>query len=136
MNRVYILAFLIALLASFLLTPYVKKLAFKIGALDRPNKRKVHHKVMPRLGGLAIYCGFLLSVLCTMHISRDVLGLLLGGTVIMIVGVIDDKYQLPAKVKLLGQILAACVLVLFDIKIEWLNNPWGGYFYLDIFLSR
>src|SRR5574344_88646 len=133
MNRVYILAFLIALLASFLLTPYVKKLAFKIGALDRPNKRKVHHKVMPRLGGLAIYCGFLLSVLCTMHISRDVLGLLLGGTVIMIVGVIDDKYQLPAKVKLLGQILAACVLVLFDIKIEWLNNPWGGYFYLEYF---
>ena len=133
MNRVYILAFLIALLASFLLTPYVKKLAFKIGALDRPNKRKVHHKVMPRLGGLAIYCGFLLSVLCTMHISRDVLGLLLGGTVIMIVGVIDDKYLLPAKVKLLGQILAACVLVLFDIKIEWLNNPWGGYFYLEYF---
>jgi UDP-GlcNAc:undecaprenyl-phosphate GlcNAc-1-phosphate transferase len=110
MIRVYILAFLIALLASYVLTPYVKKIAFKIGALDKPNKRKVHHKVMPRLGGLAIYCGFILAVLCTMHISKDILGMLLGGTVIMIIGVLDDKYQLPAKVKLLGQIIAACVL--------------------------
>jgi UDP-GlcNAc:undecaprenyl-phosphate GlcNAc-1-phosphate transferase len=92
-NRVYILAFLISLLASFLLTPYVKKLAFKIGALDKPEKRKVHTQVMPRLGGLAIYSGFLLSVLCTVHINKDVLGMLLGGTVIMIVGVIDDKYS-------------------------------------------
>ena len=50
---------------------------------------------------------------------------------IAIVGVLDDKYQLPAKVKLLGQIFAACVLVAFDIRIEWLNNPFGGYFYLN-----
>ena len=59
------------------------------------------------------------------------MALLLGGTVILIVGIIDDVYQLPAKVKLLGQIAAAAVLVLFDIRIEWLNNPWGGYFYLE-----
>jgi UDP-GlcNAc:undecaprenyl-phosphate GlcNAc-1-phosphate transferase len=66
-----------------------------------------------------------------MHVSKDILGMLLGGTVIMIIGVLDDKYQLPAKVKLLGQIIAACVLIAFDIKIEWLNNPWGGYLYLE-----
>ena len=65
--------------------------------------------------------------------TRDIFALLLGGTVIVIVGILDDKYQLPAKVKLLGQIAAAFVLVLFDIKIEWLNNPWGGYFYLEYF---
>ena len=49
------------------------------------------------------------------------MALLLGGTVILIVGIIDDVYQLPAKVKLLGQIAAAAVLVLFDIRIEWLT---------------
>lgn len=129
----YILAFIIALLASWVLTPYVKKLAFRIGALDKPDGRKVHHGIMPRLGGLAIYLAFIIAVLATMHMTRDIFALLLGGTVIVIVGILDDKYQLPAKVKLLGQIVAACVLVLFDIKIEWLNNPWGGYFYLEYF---
>ena len=131
--QVYILAFIIALLASWVLTPYVKKLAFRIGALDKPDGRKVHHSIMPRLGGLAIYLAFVIAVLATMHMTRDIFALLLGGTVIVIVGILDDKYQLPAKVKLLGQIAAAFVLVLFDIKIEWLNNPWGGYFYLEYF---
>ena len=115
----YILAFIIALLASWVLTPYVKKLAFRIGALDKPDGRKVHHGIMPRLGGLAIYLAFVIAVLATMHMTRDIFALLLGGTVIVIVGILDDKYQLPAKVKLMGQIAAAFVLVLFDIKIEW-----------------
>ncbi len=128
----YILALVIALLASFLLTPYVKKLAFRIGAVDRPDQRKVHTKIMPRLGGLGIYVAFVLAVVCSMPLTKDIIGMLLGGTFIVIVGILDDKYQLPAKVKLLGQILAACVLVAFDIRIEWLNNPFGdGYLYLE-----
>lgn len=127
----YILAFVIALLAAFLLTPYVKKLAFKIGAVDKPDKRKVHTKIMPRLGGLSIYVAFCLAVLSGMPLTKDVIGLLTGASVIVVVGILDDVYQLPAKVKLAGQILAACVLVAFDIKISWLQIPWGGYFYLE-----
>ena len=127
----YILAFIIALLASFLLTPYVKQLAFKIGAVDKPDKRKVHTHTMPRLGGLAIFLAFVIAVVCSLHITRDLLGILLGGVWIVLVGILDDKYSLPAKVKLLGQILSACILVAFDIRIEWLNNPFGGYFYLE-----
>ena len=127
----YIFAFVIALLASFLLTPYVKQLAFKIGAVDKPDPRKVHTRIMPRLGGLAIYLATVLAVCCSLPITRDLLGILLGGTWIVFLGILDDKYSLPAKVKLLGQILAACILVAFDIKIEWLNNPLGGYFYLE-----
>ena len=91
--QVYILAFVIALFTSWLLTPYVKKLAFRIGALDKPDGRKVHKGIMPRLGGLAIYLGFVVAVLCSMHLSKDVMALLLGGTVILIVGIIDDVYQ-------------------------------------------
>lgn len=129
----YILALIIALLASFLLTPYVKQLAFRIGAVDKPDARKVHTRIMPRLGGVAIYLAFLLAVVCSLPVTRDVLGILLGGTWIVFVGILDDKYSLPAKVKLLGQILAACILVSFDVRIEWLNNPFGGYFYLEYF---
>lgn len=129
----YILALIIALLASFLLTPYVKQLAFLIGAVDKPDARKVHTRIMPRLGGVAIYLAFLLAVVCSLPVTRDVLGILLGGTWIVFVGILDDKYSLPAKVKLLGQILAACILASFDVRIEWLNNPFGGYFYLEYF---
>jgi UDP-GlcNAc:undecaprenyl-phosphate GlcNAc-1-phosphate transferase len=128
---VYILALIIALLASFLLTPYIKQLAVKIGAVDKPDKRKVHTQVMPRLGGLAIYLATMLAIVCSMPITRDLLGILLGGTWIVIVGVLDDKYSLPARVKLAGQVIAAVILVAFDVKIEWLNNPFGGYFYLE-----
>ena len=124
--------FLLAMLVSYILTPYIKKLAFQIGAIDKPDQRKVHNRIMPRLGGLGIYIAFMIAVVASLEPTWDLVGLLIGGTVITIIGVLDDKYQLPAKVKLLGQIVAACVLVLFDIRIEWVNNPWGGYYYLDL----
>lgn len=135
MLKVYGFPFLLAALVSYVLTPYIKTLAFKIGAIDKPDNRKVHKKIMPRLGGLAIYIAFMAGVISSLELTWDIVGILLGGTIIVIVGILDDKYQLPAKVKLLGQIVAACVLVLFDIRIEWVNNPFGGYFYLDTLIS-
>ena len=131
MLSAYGFPFLLAALVSYILTPYIKTLAFKIGAIDKPDNRKVHKKIMPRLGGLAIYIAFMIAAVASLELTKDIVGILLGGSVIAIVGVLDDKYQLPAKVKLLGQIFAACVLVAFDIRIEWLNNPFGGYFYLN-----
>ena len=132
MLSIYGFPFMLAMFVSYVLTPYIKKLAFKIGAVDRPDNRKVHKKIMPRLGGLAIYIAFMIGCVASMEITWDIFGILLGGTLIVSLGVADDVYQLPAKVKLLGQIAAACVLVIFDIRIEWVNNPLGGYFYLDM----
>ena len=132
MLSIYGFPFMLAMFVSYVLTPYIKKLAFKIGAVDRPDNRKVHKKIMPRLGGLAIYIAFMVGCVASMEITWDIFGILLGGTLIVALGVADDVYQLPAKVKLLGQIAAACVLVIFDIRIEWVNNPLGGYFYLDM----
>jgi len=133
MLSVYGFPFLLAMFVSYVLTPHIKELAFKIGAVDKPDNRKVHKRIMPRLGGLAIYIAFVIGCVASMEITKDILGILLGGTLIVALGVADDVYQLPAKVKLLGQIVAACVLVAFDIRIEWVNNPLGGYFYLDMF---
>ena len=132
MLSIYGFPFMLAMFVSYVLTPYIKKLAFKIGAVDRPDNRKVHKKIMPRLGGLAIYIAFMIGCVASMEITWDIFGILLGGTLIVALGVADDVYQMPAKVKLLGQIAAACVLVIFDIRIEWVNNPLGGYFYLDM----
>ncbi|MBC8015709.1 MAG: undecaprenyl/decaprenyl-phosphate alpha-N-acetylglucosaminyl 1-phosphate transferase [Sporomusaceae bacterium] len=129
--QTYIVAFTIALAVAYFITPRVIGLAVKVGALDAPDDRKVHTGMIPRMGGLAIYAGFILAVLASMHVSREIMGLLVGGTVILIVGIIDDLKPLPAKVKLLGQIVAASVLVMFDIRIDWLTNPFGDMLYVD-----
>jgi UDP-GlcNAc:undecaprenyl-phosphate GlcNAc-1-phosphate transferase len=69
MTEIYIVAFTVALVASYLLTPHVKRLAIRAGALDKPDARKVHTQPTPRMGGLAIYAGFLLAVLASVHIN-------------------------------------------------------------------
>ncbi|MCE5286542.1 MAG: undecaprenyl/decaprenyl-phosphate alpha-N-acetylglucosaminyl 1-phosphate transferase [Pelosinus sp.] len=129
--QVYILAFIVALAVSYFITPQVKELAIKVGAMDAPDARKVHTRPIPRMGGLAIYAGFILAVFFSMHITNEIIGLLVGGTVILIVGIIDDLKSLPPKVKLFGQIFAAVVLLFFDIRIDWLTNPFGDMVYVD-----
>ena len=131
--QTYVVAFTIALAVSYVLTPHVKGLAIRAGCLDAPDARKVHTCPIPRMGGIAIYVAFVAAVLASVHVNREILGLLAGGTFILAVGIVDDLRSLPAKVKLLGQIAAAGVLVLFDIRIEWLTNPFGDMIYLDVF---
>ena len=134
----YIWAFLIALFVALIATPAVIVLAAKTGAMDAPDARKVHKGPMPRIGGLAIYGGFMAAILAmlnfaelTQEVANGVIGLLLGGTLIVIIGLIDDYKNLPAKVKLLGQILAACVVVYFDVRIDVITDPFGDYLYLE-----
>ena len=121
----YFVPFLIALIVAYVLTPGVKKLAIKVGAVDKPNARKVHTHAIPRLGGLAIYVGFMAAVLFCVPVRHELLGLLLGCTAIVALGMWDDICNIPAKVKLVGQIVAACIPIAFGIQIEWLTNPFG-----------
>ena len=121
----YVVPFIIALVVSYLLTPGVKKVAIKVGAVDRPNARKVHTHVIPRLGGLAIYIGFMAAVLFCVPLHHELIGMLLGCTAIVAIGIWDDICNIPARVKLVGQIAAACIPVAFGIQIEWLTNPFG-----------
>ena len=121
----YFVPFLIALIVAYVLTPGVKKLAIKVGAVDKPNARKVHTHAIPRLGGLAIYVGFMAAVLFCVPVRHELLGLLLGCTAIVALGIWDAICNIPAKVKLVGQIVAACIPIAFGIQIEWLTNPFG-----------
>lgn len=129
--------FIAALALALMLTPLVKKFAFRVGAVDVPNARKVHSRIMPRLGGLAIYASFTLVVLLLMLIipdnlmmasNRNLIGALLtGGTVIILLGALDDRFDLNAKLKFLVQIGAACIVVFgFDIKMNIVNIPFGS----------
>lgn len=132
----YAYTFLAALLVTFALTPLVKRFAVSVGAVDRPDARKVHHGLIPRLGGLAIYAGFMVSVILTIGLSYELIGILVGATFLITVGVLDDMFSLPARVKLLGQIIAAAILVIFfNVNIDWLVLPQVGMIYLPWFIS-
>ena len=124
---------LLALLISLILVPFVAKLAIKIGAVDKPNERKVHTKIMPRMGGLAIYLSFFAVLFLSHEMTMQHIGLLTGGTVLVLVGIIDDKTDMPAKIKLLGQIFAACIVVAAGVRVEFMTNfILGGVFPLYI----
>lgn len=119
----FILPMLMATVVSLISTPLVKKLAFKVGAIDIPkDDRRVHNKPIPRLGGLAIYLGFISSVLMFIELDKAIIGMILGASMIVIMGVIDDIKPLSAKVKLLIQIIAAYILIHFGIKVDLVSN--------------
>lgn len=124
-----ILGFLTSLIISFAATPYVKKLAEKVGAVDAPDQRKVHTRIMPRMGGLAIYMGYLVAFFLFVPFSSltGMLGIFIGSTIVMAVGMLDDKYQLSPKWKLLGQLVATAIVVIpFGLKIGVVNLPYTG----------
>ena len=119
-----ILALIVAFLVSFSATPVVMLYANKIGAIDVPkDSRRVHKKPVPRIGGLAIFYGFIISVLVFSTIDHQMMGVLIGSVIIVTIGVIDDIRGLPALVKLLFQIIAACVVIFSGVQIEFLGIP-------------
>lgn len=120
-----ILCFSLAFGISLLSTPAVKNLAYKIGAIDVPrDARRVHKKPVPRLGGLAIFLGFLVSVLFFTKFDVQMIGFIVGSLIIVGVGIVDDVKQLRASVKLIAQILAAVIVVLSDTRIIAVSVPY------------
>ncbi|WP_338470676.1 MraY family glycosyltransferase [Niallia sp. XMNu-256] len=118
---------ILCFLLSVIITPFMIKLAFKIGATDRPNQRKVHQKIMPRLGGLAIYISFLIGVFIFDPSKAYHPYILMGSVVIIITGIVDDILELSAKVKFAAQMLAALIVVIGGgIQVEFINLPFGG----------
>ena len=118
---VYVWAFVIALIVTYICTPLVRMLAVKIGAIDAPDARKVHQVSIPRLGGLAIYIGYMVSLLYSVKDISSVKGLLIGSVILVAVGIWDDVKQIGPKTKLLGQIVAALMLPIFDNVIHFIS---------------
>ena len=121
----YVMAALaMAAVIAFAVTPVVKALAGKIGAIDVPrDNRRMHDHPIPRLGGLAIFLGFILSVLIFLPITTAMRGMLMGSVIIVILGVFDDVKNLPARFKFVVQIMAALVAVYAGNRIEVISNP-------------
>ena len=119
-----LLALVIAAVVSCGATPLVKSLSIKMGAVDIPkDSRRMHDHPIPRMGGLAIFFGFVVSMLLLVPLDTAKKGMMLGAVIIVVLGILDDKYALPAKPKFLVQIIAALIAVLAGNRIEVLSNP-------------
>ena len=125
MSNIYILAIITALVC-FIITPLVKKFAITVNAIDVPkDERRVHCKPIPVMGGLAIYISFVIgAILYNGILTTSQLGIIIGATVIVIGGMIDDIKELSPKYKLLIQIIAAGCLLISGVRISILTNPF------------
>ncbi len=133
------IAFMLAFITTFVIIPYTIKLAKKLGAVDTPkDERRINTVTMPRLGGLAIIAGFVVSILyliIILNIEKSInllednlyiklIGFFIGGLIIGIVCFIDDLKDLPPMVKLAAQIIAAIIVVSFGVRIDNINVPF------------
>ena len=108
----YLLTFGVAAVLAVLMTPHIREAAIRFGIVDRPDGRlKTHREPVPYLGGVALCLSFLLSLALTFEFSTEVLGLLLAGSIVVILGLIDDLGQLGPWTKLAGQRVAIFVLI-------------------------
>ena len=120
-------ALVVALVVARVATPMVKNLAIRVKAVDVPKDgRRMHDHPIPRMGGLAIFLGFLLSVLLFLDLNAQMRGMLLGAVIIVVLGIFDDIYALSAKLKFVVQIAAACVAGFSGNRIEGLVAVLSG----------
>lgn len=120
-----LVAFFAAGILSFLLTPPVKRLAHRIGAIDVPKDgRRMHKKPIPRLGGLAIYLAFMIVCLAMNRPTTQNVTIFIGSAIIVVLGIFDDRNALGPKFKFCIQLIAAAIPVIFgNLRIELITNP-------------
>ena len=123
-----IVPFIIAVTVTAFLTPFVRRFALQVGLVDMPNQRRINKVPMPTGGGLAIFIGFVAAALY--GDIPHLLPTIIGGGIIVIVGLIDDRYELSPGGKFGGQFLGVLVYVLWGPRIEFLSNPFGDMVYL------
>lgn len=126
MNFIYLI---IVLIISFFLTPLASLVSRKINVVDVPGGRHIHQKITPRMGGLAIYSAFMIGCALFLKVDQQLFAVLIGGSIIAISGFLDDLISLSPKIKLVFQIVAALVVVLYgDVRIDSINI---GFFSFD-----
>ena len=120
-----LLLIIFSMIVSLILTPIIIKISHKMGIVDKPNFRKVHTKPVSVLGGTVILFSFLLGIWLGHPIETEVKPLVIGAVIMYLVGLVDDLYVLRPVIKLLGQIIAALVVVYYGITIDFISLPIG-----------
>ena len=118
---------LLSMLSSFLVTPLVKRLAFRFNILDIPDARKVHTNPTPLMGGIGIYLSFLLSILSNAIFTKGLIAIVVGGTLVFIISLLDDTRGVSAHIRLLVQFLATTILILSGVSIVIFPQVGHGF---------
>ncbi|MFC4770020.1 MraY family glycosyltransferase [Effusibacillus consociatus] len=131
----HVFTFTLAFVIVYAMVPVMRSIALRTGFVDIPNKRKIHSDPIPLLGGAAMFAGFLVTTMLMGDIDSEYIGIALGSFVIFAVGLIDDYAKtrgkdFPALPKFIGQLLAASILIYFDVRIKGVTIPFGGGEYL------
>ena len=144
--NIFIFVFLISGLLSFIITKLVIILAKRWNIIDQPaGGRKIHERATPLLGGLAIYLALAITafvlwqnnLLFDIRVDQQVVfWFFVAGLLLVVNGILDDKYKLPAKFSIWGPILASLVVIIAGLKISYITHPAGGVLYLDNFISN
>ena len=129
-NEIFEVLKIVVIVAVFtaLLFPMVKWISYHVGALDYPNERKVHKKPMPVMGGLMIYLGFLFGYMLFAPQSTQMLAILIASFIVVITGILDVIKPLRARAKLVGQVVAALIIVFYG-KILLNDISFFGYYF-------
>ena len=136
----YVLTLLVAAAVTYLLTPLVRRLVGRIGAMKQPRDRDVHVVPVPTIGGLAMYGGLAAGLLVADHVpllraglanTGMITGLLLAGGLLVVIGFIDDRWGMGALPKAAGQVAAGGILVATGTTLSWLPLPGGNILFLS-----
>ncbi|GAA6816512.1 MraY family glycosyltransferase [Staphylococcus lloydii] len=127
-----LLLIIFSMIVSLILTPIIIKISQKMDIVDKPNYRKVHTKPISVLGGTVILFSFLLGIWLGHPIETEVKPLVIGSVLIYLVGLIDDIYDLKPIIKLIGQIVAALVVVYYGVTIDFISLPIGPTIHFGI----
>lgn len=122
-----LIIFACALTLSLIFTPLVRILAFKLNILDHPNSIKTHREPVAYLGGLAIYLAFILAIVVALVLGlpfKEIAVIIIGATLVMILGLVDDLRPLSFKTKLFLEVLIATLLIVFDIRIKFITPDY------------
>jgi UDP-GlcNAc:undecaprenyl-phosphate GlcNAc-1-phosphate transferase len=125
----------VAFAMAFFAVPLVRGYALWRGVLDQPTARKVHAVATPLLGGAAVYFAFAVTVLANFHFSLQLKGVALGASIVVAVGVLDDVVELPARVKLAGQVSGVVVAMLYGVTLHTVPSWVPGFVGLNAALT-
>lgn len=141
----YWFSFFYAVILTWWFIPYCRQIGFRFSIVDGvktgavqnqkissepENRQKIHQKVTPRTGGIAIFFGFWCAIVLSIGLSFEMVGIFLGSLMVFIVMLLDDRFGLKPSVKLLGQILASIIPILFGVRIYFISNPLIGKFFV------
>jgi len=133
-NNIFMIIML-TFIISLIMVPIIKKLALHVGAIDKPDNRKVHKKPMPTMGGLAIFISFVIGCIFFGEVNTQMISILLGGIIIILLGIFDDINSIKARYKFIVQIIAASIVVIYggiylpQLSAFGLNLTFGTWGY-------